>query len=159
MKGRIVLCVFVAACLAIFAACSTGGGTSQTEKNTAASTATNSNMYIDHITITDNTIQSSIRTFHPNVPYNFVVTNKSSKPHSFLILTKPQAGNINPTNNGNLLYTVRSNQLPAGGSKTFTYEFPITTPQSNVEFATYLNGTSGKGMVIPVTVKTLGSQP
>jgi uncharacterized cupredoxin-like copper-binding protein len=159
MKTRIVLCMFLAACLAIFAACGTGGGTSQTEKNTAVGTSTTTSKYIDNVTITDKTIQSSLTTFNPNVPYQFTVKNKSSKPHSFLIVTKPGAGNTNPTGNREVLYTLSSSQLPAGASKTFTYEFPISTPKSNVEFATYLNGTNGEGMTIPVTVKTVGSQP
>jgi hypothetical protein len=161
MKSRIVLYMFLMACLAIFAACGTGGGTSKVEKNTAIGTATGTggNRYVDHITITNKSIQSSLTTFNPSVPYQFTVSNKSSKPHSFIILTKPNGANTNPSQNHNVLYNLNSSQLPAGGTKTFTYEFPISTPQSNVEFATYLTGQNGNGMTIPVTVKTVGSQP
>ncbi len=159
MKTRLVFCMFLVACLAIFAACGNGNGKSQTEKNTAVGTATGANKYADKITITDKSIQSSLTTFNPSVPYQFTVSNQSSKAHSFIILTKPGAGNSNPSKNRDILYNLSSKQLPAGATKTFTYEFPIATPQSNVEFATYLSGENGKGMVIPVTVKTVGSKP
>jgi predicted small secreted protein len=161
MKTRLVLCLFLLACLALLAACggASGSGTSQVEKNTAVGTATgtSSNKYVDHITITDKSIQSSLTTFNPNVPYLFTVSNKSGKPRSFLIVTKPSGANINLQHN-DILYSLNSNQLPAGASKTFTYEFQISTPQSHIEFATYLTGQNGNGMVLPVVVQKVGSQ-
>lgn len=159
MKTRIVYCLFLMACLALLAACGGTSGTSKGETNTAivTPTGTSTNRFVDHITITDKGIQSSLTTFNPSVPYLFTVSNKSSKPHSFLIVTKPNGANINLQHN-NILFTLNSNQLPAGASKSFTYKFPITSPQSHIEFATYLTGQNGNGMVLPVTVQKVGSQ-
>ena len=121
---------------------------SQTTTTSGTSTATANEV---HVVLMDNTITSSRTTFRSNVPYTFVVTNKGHASHDFIIRTSIQGpASQNQTQQG-LLYSLRTPLAP-GATTQFTYGFPISTPQSNVQFAIQLPSATGKGITIPVQV-------
>jgi hypothetical protein len=150
MKRCLIIGLFLALSAILLAACggqaaTTSGAQSQT---TSTSTATANEV---HVVITDTTITSSITTFRSNIPYTFVVTNKGHATHDFIIRTRIQGPATHQQTAQGLLYALR-NPLAPGATTRFTYDFPISTPQSNVQFATQLPSPKGSGITIPVQV-------
>jgi len=96
-------------------------------------------------TLTDNTIESAQVTFIAGVSYSFVVTNKGKAPHNFIIQSIPQ-GPGGPYNE--ILYMM--NAIPPGESRSFIFNFPITAPQTAIEFSTTLDDGSGSVVLLPV---------
>lgn len=157
MKRCFIIGLFLALSAILLAACSgqtspnASSGT-QSQVNGTSTVTTNE----VHVVLTDTTITSSMTTFRPNVPYTFVVTNKGHATHDFIIRTRIQGPATHQQTQQGLLYSLR-NPLAPGATTKFTYEFPISTPQSNVQFATQLPSPKGNGISIPVQVKRTGS--
>ncbi len=154
MKQRTGIAICIALAVLLLAACG-----SNTVTNTSQSGGTNSSTVSSHtvqVTIDGSHITSSMTTFMPNIPYNFIVTNKGNSSHEFIIRTRTQGPSTYQPNNQGVLYKLPS-PLGAGATTKFTYDFPITTPQSNVEFTTALtagtNQGSNKAPSLPVQVK------
>lgn len=156
MKYRILLTACLGFVLLLVAACGTstptpGGNTGKTPGSSASSKTTTNTV---NVTITKNGIQSSRTTFYADRVYNFVVTNKDTSPHDFIIRTKPESVPLTPTTNQGILHIINSTHLPPNGTSSFTYQFPINTIQSNVEFLTHLTGPNGQsGKILPVQVR------
>lgn len=156
MKYRVILAACLSFILLLVAACGTstptpGGNTGNTPNSSATSKTANN---LVNVTITQNSIQSSRTTFYADRVYDFVVTNKGTSPHDFIIRTKPQSAALTPTTNQGILHIVDSTHLPPGGKSAFTYQFPTNTIESNVEFLTHLTGPSGQaGQILPVQVR------
>lgn len=156
MKYRLIATICLSFVLLLVAACGTstptpGGNTGKTPNSSATSTTTNNTV---DVTITQNSIQSSRTTFYADRVYKFVVANKGTSPHDFIIRTKPESATLTPTTDQGILHIVDSTHLPPGGKSTFTYQFPINTIQSNVEFLTHLTGPGGQtGKILPVQVR------
>jgi hypothetical protein len=102
------------------------------------------------VTLMDSKIESSHVTFFVGYPYNFVVTNNGKVPHDFIIKTEPQGPNPGGLYD-EILYIARA--IPPGASRSFVYAFPITAPQSAVEFATSLADPADAGVLLPVQVE------
>ncbi len=144
-------CLLIGMCLALstifLAAC--GGQTTSTgtqPQTTATSTANHV-----QVTLMDTTITSSMTTFRSNIPYTFVVTNKGHASHDFIIRTSIQGPATYQQTQQGLLYSLRTPLAP-GATTRFTYDFPISTSQSHVQFATQLPSPKGMGISIPVQV-------
>lgn len=153
MKLRTGIAVCIALTVLLLAACG-----SNTVTNTSQSGGTNSTTVSSHevqVTINGSHITSSLTTFMPNIPYNFVVTNNGHNSHEFIIRTRTQGPSANQPNNQGVLYKL-SSPLGAGSTTKFTYDFPIATPQSSVEFTTQLTSSStqggNNGNILPVQV-------
>jgi hypothetical protein len=102
------------------------------------------------ITITDQKIQASVTTFNVDTSYQFTVVNKSKTASDFIIRERPLVPEGNAPAQQNVLYEVPSTDLPPGATQHFTFAFPDTTPQSNLEMATNLPGPGGSGNVLPI---------
>lgn len=148
MKSRFIIAAFLAFLTIVLAACSSHATTSA---GTHAATTPTSTKPIVHVTLMKNTIQSSRVTFVAGENYTFSVTNKRSTPSNFIIDTRPQGPSLSGTQ-PKVLYLIDSLQLPPGKTKVFSYTFPITAPQSAVQFAEELPGPNGAGVRIPVQV-------
>lgn len=150
MKSRIVLGAFLALVVALLTAC--GGTTSS--NGTRATTPVPSSGDQVKVTVTDTNISSSMTTFSADTPYSFVVTNKGHAAHDFIIRTRPKGPRVAGQGNEGILYIISANHLPPGATRNFTYAFPLSTPQSDVEFSEHLAGpTGGPGPLIPVQIK------
>ena len=148
MKSRLIIGAFLAFLTIVLAACSSHATTSA---GTHAATAPTSTSPVVHVSLLKNTIQSSRVTFVAGQNYTFSVTNKRSTPSNFIIDTRPQGPSLSGTQ-PKVLYLINSLQLPPGKTKVFSYTFPITAPQSAVQFAEELPGPNGAGVRIPVQV-------
>jgi ABC-type glycerol-3-phosphate transport system substrate-binding protein len=147
-------CFIIGLCLALsailLAACGSQAPTTPSAQSQPTGTSTTTANEV-HVILTDNTITSSITNFRSNIPYTFVVTNKGHASHDFIIRTRIQGpATQNQTQQG-LLYALR-NPLAPGATTQFIYDFPISTPQSNVQFAIQLPSPKGNGISIPVQV-------
>lgn len=149
-------CFIIGMCLVLstlfLAACGSQTTSTGTQPQTTATSTTNQ----VHVILMDNSITSSITTFRPNIPYTFVVTNKGHASHDFIIRTTIQGPTTHQQTQQGLLYSLRTPLAP-GATTRFVYDFPVSTPQSNVQFATQLPSPTGKGISIPIQVKRTGS--
>ncbi len=154
MKQRIIAGMLMVMCMTLIVtltACSSGGGLSN---GSPTPTAVPASPHKVLVTVTDSSITSSITTFMSGTSYDFVVTNKGHSPHDFLIKERPKGSMTGPPPHDGVLYIVNSTQLKPGATRSFNFEFPISAPQSDVQFTTHLAGPSGGPTVqIPVQVK------
>ena len=148
MKHRIALGALLALFLALLSACGNSGTT-----NTTAGTPTRVPASgTVQVTLRDTEVESSRTTFLAGQAYYFVVTNKGSSPHNFIIDIRRKAP-VPQGSEDRILYMVDQAKLPPGATNRFTYVFPLSAPESSVQFATHLAGPGGPGVVIPVAVK------
>ena len=148
MKSRVIIAAFLAFLTLLLAAC---GSHATTSAGTHAATTPTSTSLVVHVSLLKNTIQASRVTFVAGESYTFSVTNKRSSPSDFIIDTRPKGPSLSGTQ-PKVLYLIDSLQLPPGKTKIFSYQFPITAPQSAVQFAEELPGPNGAGVRIPVQV-------
>lgn len=143
-------CTGIAICIALVVLLLTACGsntvttTSQTGNQPASNSGTPVSSHTVQVTINNAQIISSMTKFMPNVPYNFVVTNKGNSSHEFIIRTRTQGPTSNQPNAQGVLYKL-SSPLAPGATAQFTYNFPIETPQSSVEFTTQLTAGTNQG--------------
>lgn len=131
MRQRTGLAICIALAVLLLAAC--GSNTVTTTSQSGGTTSSTVSSHTVQVTINGSQITSSVTTFMPNIPYNFVVTNKGTSSHEFIIRTRTQGPSVNQPNDQGVLYKLASPLAP-GATTKFTYDFPITTPQSSVEF-------------------------
>ncbi|HJT59705.1 MAG TPA: hypothetical protein VJ761_24560 [Ktedonobacteraceae bacterium] len=159
MKNRIILGVALVILVALVTACgglkSAESGTNTTSK-TPVPTYTSSRQV--RVTITDKGISSSMKTFQAGVPYFFVVTNDGSTSHNFIIKKYAEGSEPGtPQAQEGVIYTV--GRIAPGATHTFTYQFPIVSPQTHLQFASQLSGPGGHEIYVPVEVSSGGNQP
>jgi uncharacterized cupredoxin-like copper-binding protein len=105
-----------------------------------------------NVTMTDFAFQSSTTTFQTGVSYHFVVTNKGSVAHQFVIMPVMS----NPSNdqvNSAKLAGIEGDGIKAGGSDNFDYTFKEAAPSGKLEFACHLPGHYDAGMHMAITVQ------
>ncbi len=104
------------------------------------------------ITLDDNTIDSSLTTFHVGVPYTFVITNKGTHTHNFNI-SQPVSivGSLNAALQTALLVVSRD-QLGAGAQVTVQFTFPDTAISMPLEFSCLITRHYNDGMKLAITV-------
>ncbi|MGI9057583.1 MAG: hypothetical protein ACR2H5_03310 [Ktedonobacteraceae bacterium] len=151
MKKYSMLGLLMIAAMLLLAAC--GGNTAST--NPTSPTATVAGDRVVHVTITDNSIHASRTTFSVGVPYTFIVTNNGQVKHNFIIRTRVAGPSVSPPTKQGILYLLSAEKLPQGATQTVSYEFPLSTLQGHVEFATDINGQNGSkpSVSIPIDVK------
>jgi ABC-type glycerol-3-phosphate transport system substrate-binding protein len=142
MNRRIIVSLSLLALLGLLSACGGNGG---------GSTKSASPRQVQ-VTLTDSTIQPSVKTFEVGIPYTFVVTNKGHSPHDFLIRRKVQGPATGPQGASGILF--HSNKpVPPGATERYSFEFPLSSPQSQLQFASQLTGPNGHAITMPVKVK------
>jgi hypothetical protein len=147
MNRRMIVSLSLLAMLVLLAAC---GG------NGAGSTKSASPREVQ-VTLTDSMIQSSMKTFEAGVTYTFLVTNKGHSPHDFLIRRKVQGPATGPQGASGILF--HSNKpVPPGATERYLFEFPLSSSQSQLQFASQLAGPNGHAITMPVEVKPRASR-
>jgi uncharacterized cupredoxin-like copper-binding protein len=96
------------------------------------------------VTATEFKFDSSLTTFSVGTPYHFVLTNKGSVGHDWMILA---AGEKDETKS---VVEVEDTDFPPG--KTLTKDYTFTQP-GNYEFACHVAGHYEAGMVLKIVVK------
>lgn len=153
-KRYILLPPLLILIITLFAAC--GGGQTQ-NPNKAPAPPSNAQERVVHVTITDTSIQSSRDNFYVGTPYTFVVTNKGSSPQNFIIRQRVSGPSSAPQPKEGILYIVNATRLKPGDTQTFTYEFPLSTEQTQLQFTTDLVGPHAAENHIPINVRSRGS--
>lgn len=102
------------------------------------------------VTITDQKITASMTTFNVDTAYQFTVINKAKKPSNLLLLEQALVPEGSPATQQGVLYLVPSTQLPPGTTQHFTFAFPSTTHQSNLEMTTDIPGIESTGRILPI---------
>ncbi len=147
---RLMACLVF--CMLLLAACgnSTSGGPS-TQPSAPTSVADRQ----VQVTLTDSTITSSRTTFKANIPYDFIVTNKGTAAHDFIIRRRIRGPAVTPQTDQGILHIVSSTQLAPGTTLHFSFEFPQASIQSDVQFSEHLAGPgAGQGPHIPVQIES-----
>lgn len=146
VKARMVLGLFLALSLVLLVAC--GGSTASSHTSSAPSGVPEV-----HITLTDTSITSSLTTFTAARPYYFIVTNKGHAPHNFIIRQQVQGPALNPQKDKGILYQITSSQLQPGATQSFTFQFPLSAPQSHFQFASGILTQTGATILLPIEVQ------
>ncbi len=143
MKRTSFLTLLIVIIGAMFlAACSGGGGSSG---------GSNSPVKVN-VTETEFQIQADTTSFKVGTPYQFVVTNKGTTSHEFLIMKTGPASMTADEVKAATLASLTQDQLTAGATKTLDYTFTDADAGQSLEFACRLPGHYEGGMHTPITV-------
>ncbi len=105
------------------------------------------------VTLTEFKIDSSLTTFSTGVPYHFVVTNKGTTIHEFMIMP-PMEGAVAPDQvQKAALAGITQDKLPAGATATVDYTFTQPAPAGKLELACHTPGHYEAGMHVPIIVQ------
>ena len=96
------------------------------------------------VTITEYKFDSSLTTFSVSTPYHFVLNNKGTLAHDWMIMPQGE------TNEDKALVKVEDSDLQP--AKTLTKDFTFTQPGS-YEFACHVQGHYEAGMVLKIVAK------
>lgn len=102
------------------------------------------------VTITDQKITASMTIFNVDTAYQFTVVNKAKKSSNLILLEQALVPSGSPSAQQGVLYLVPSTQLQPGATQHFTYAFPSTTHQSNLELTTDIPGIDSTGRILPI---------
>ncbi len=154
MKIRIVIGLLLLGALLLLAGCNEQTGTSQGTTSPTATTAATavSGTQEVHVVIKDGSISSTMKNFRAGIPYTFVVANQGKTSHNFIIWHRISGAASTQQPHDGILYIVPATQLTAGKTLTFSYQFPLSSIQSSLQFTTHLSGTEPEGPHIPVNV-------
>ena len=121
-----------------------------------AGAPSNSDQPVDvQVTADDFSFTSSVTTFEVGVPYHFVVTNKGSVAHEFMIVKPIPADTTMDMEQMDqmALAHIEESDLPAGATASVDYTFTQAYPEGQMEFACHLPGHYEAGMHLSITVK------
>ena len=152
MKRIVLFSLLILFCLATVTAC---GSTSST--NSASSTKKNPTIQKQtvQVTLVEYTITSSITTFHVGVPYHFVVTNKGTIPHEFMVMP-PMGDNMSMASMDSAALVFIPILSPG---QTSTIDYTFTRPDAHLEIACHFSGRQASdshyalGMHLSIVVK------
>lgn len=146
----------LALCLVLLAACGSNATTS-TAKAAPAATAAPTQPTIPagdtavQITLQNIKIQSSLTTFKVGVPYFFVITNKDSVEHEFMISPAGMGGHIMSSAMMGVSFALVEHIKPHT-IRTLAYTFKYPEPAGSIEFACHYGNHYAMGMLLPVIV-------
>lgn len=95
------------------------------------------------VTMGDFWFEASESVFQAGVPYRFVLRNEGRLAHELAVVPRGDE------DEGNLLFEVEEDDLPAGATITREFIFPAA---GEYDFACFISGHYEGGMVIPVQV-------
>ena len=138
---KLLLITLILSALAVLAACSSSSASSSTKP-------------VDvNVTLTEFKIDSSVIDFQQGVPYHFIVTNKGSVAHEFLI-SPPLSDQVTSEDaQKQSLVSILSDKLTSGATVTADYTFAKAYPAGSLEMSCHLPGHYDGGMHTPITVK------
>lgn len=96
------------------------------------------------VTLSEFSFATSDTVFEAGVPYRFVLVNEGAAAHEWAVVPRGD------TDEGNLLFEVEEEDLPAGATHTAEFTFPKA---GEYDFACYMAGHYTGGMVLPVRVR------
>lgn len=106
-----------------------------------------------NVTATEYKFESSMTTFKVGVPYHFVVTNKGTMEHEFMII-KPEPTSVGSDQlDSDALAHIEEADLQPGQTASVDYTFLQAAPEGTLEFACHLAGHYEQGMHTPITVQ------
>lgn len=105
------------------------------------------------VTATDFKFDSSLTTFKTGVVYHFIVVNKGSVAHEFLIMPPGSSQITSEDALKQALASITSADLTPGATKTVDYTFTQAYPQGKLEFACHAPGHYDSGMHLPIIVQ------
>ncbi len=119
--------------MAIIIACGSSGST-----GTVGSTKTNATVQRQsvQVTLVEYKITSSTTTFHVGVPYHFVVTNKGTIPHEFMVMP-PMSDNMSMASMDSAALVFIPILSPG---QTSTIDYTFTKPDAHLEIACHFSG-------------------
>ena len=147
----------LALCLVLLAACGNNATTSTATAAAPAATVAPTQPTIPtgdtavQITLQNIKIHSSITTFKMGVPYFFVITNKDSVEHEFMISPAGMGGHIMSSAMMGVTFALVENIKPHT-IRTLAYTFKYPEPAGSIEFACHYGDHYAMGMLLPVIV-------
>ena len=102
------------------------------------------------VTLTDRKIDSSLTRFLPDIPYHFVITNRSSKAHEFLLGPLIQPGMTMNDVEQQKLFGLRT--IAPGATKSADTTFKNPAPQGVWQFSCRVGALYEPGMRLDVVV-------
>ena len=131
MKRFMLFGLLLFLCIGTVAACGSSN-------NSDSSTKTNPTVQkqIVQVTLIEYKITSSLTTFHVGVPYHFVVSNKGTIPHEFMIMP-PMSDNMSMASMDSAALVFIPILTP-GQTRTIDYTF--AKPDAHLEIACHFSG-------------------
>jgi uncharacterized cupredoxin-like copper-binding protein len=105
------------------------------------------------VTLTDFAVQTSLSTFSVGVPYHFVIVNKGSVAHEFIIMPPAADTATADEKRKSALLTVGESDLQSGATKAVDFTFTAAAPAGTLEIACHIAGHYEAGMHLPIVVK------
>lgn len=109
------------------------------------------------VTLTDLNIESSLTKFLPEVPYHFVVVNKSSKAHEFLLGPLIQPGMTMKDVEQQKLFGFK--ELAPGATKSADFTFKSPAAHGVWQFSCHVGKLYEPGMRLDIVVSNPLSDP
>jgi uncharacterized cupredoxin-like copper-binding protein len=105
------------------------------------------------VTATEYKFESSLTTFKVGVPYHFVVTNKGTMEHEFMVI-KPEPSSVGSDQlDADALAHIEETDLQPGQTTSVDYTFLQPAPEGTLEFACHLAGHYEQGMHSSIIVQ------
>jgi uncharacterized cupredoxin-like copper-binding protein len=142
MKRSLLVSLLVLLCIATVTACGSNSSTNAIKSTKGASNAspTSTGSAVQkqtvQVTLVEYKITSSITTFHVGVPYHFVVTNKGTIPHEFMVMP-PMGDNVSMASMDSAALVFIPIIAP---DQTSTIDYTFTKPDAQLEIACHFTG-------------------
>lgn len=133
MKRIVLFSSLILFCLAFVTAC---GSTSNTNSASSTKTSPTVQKQTVQVTLVEYKITSPMTTFYVGVPYHFVVTNKGTIPHEFMVMP-PMSDNMTMASMDSAALIFMPILSP-GQTRTIDYTF--TKPNAHLEIACHFSG-------------------
>ena len=152
--GVTLLLVF---CVALLAGCGSTGYAKMSQTSTSTNQVNTSipKAVAVHITLSDFSITSSLKSFRAGVPYHFTVTNKGIVAHELMLMsTAMKTMNMSnmPMQNMDQMALASLESMNPGVTKTFDYTFALATAGHHPELSCHLRKHYENGMHLDLTV-------
>lgn len=105
------------------------------------------------VTAKDFSFEASQTTFQVGVPYHFVVTNKGTVQHEFMIIKPEPAGTDSTQLDSEAIVHIEEDDLNPGETHSIDYTFTKPYPSGTLEIACHMPGHYENGMHLPIEVK------
>lgn len=144
MKRSLLFSLLILLCIATVTACGSNSSTDniniKSTKSANDATPTNTGSAVQkqtvQVTLVEYKITSSITTFHVGVPYHFVVTNKGTIPHEFMVMP-PMGDNVSMASMDSAALVFIPIIAPG---QTSTIDYTFTKPDAHLEIACHFKG-------------------
>jgi uncharacterized cupredoxin-like copper-binding protein len=104
------------------------------------------------VTLTNFKIDAPVTTYKVGVPYRFVVTNRGTVNHEFMVVPPPQTGESSEDLDKIALGRIDDAGFTPGSTQTVTLTFSKPETSGALEFACHVPGHYEQGMRMPITV-------